>query len=332
MGTNQAPPPDDRANGPQRSGKSLTDRDKALSACDQTLSEHDQTLSDRDQQASDDDQAASDGGSEAGADAAIHARTTAARAETARDREEVGDLRETTAGERDTAAAQRDDLAAGRDEAADLADREAQELRGSDDLADEHLTAQELRAHAAAGRARAADDRRRAARHRELAAQDREQSARDRRLASRDRELAATDELTGARRRGVGLDELQHAIDRARREGTKLTIAYVDVDDLKSLNDSDGHRAGDQLLCDVAEALRRHMRSYDLLVRVGGDEFLCVLPGITVSEARGRFEQMGAELADGGSVSFGLSELCEDDTPQGFIDRADHDLLANRSR
>ena len=233
--------------------------------------------------------------------------------------------------ERDKAAAARDELAAGRDRAAELADEEAQELNGRDDLEDEHLATRDLRARAAAGRARATEDRRRAARHRELAAQDREESAQDREFASRDRELAATDELTGARRRGVGLEELQHAIDRARREATKLTVAYVDVDDLKVLNDSDGHHAGDQLLHDVAEALRRHMRSYDLLVRVGGDEFLCVLPGITLSEARRRFEQMGADLGDGGSVSFGLSELREDDTPQRLIDRADRDLLAVRS-
>ena len=292
------------------SGAGHTERDQALSEHDQTLSEHDQELSERDQQASDEDQAASEKRSEGGEETDTHARTTASRADTAREREQTAELRKTTAGERDDAAAERDQLAAGRDKAAELADAEAQELNGRD----------------------AAGIRARAARHRELAAQDRERSAQDRELAARDREQAATDELTGARRRGAGLDELRHEMDRARRTGVSLAAAYVDVDDLKSLNDREGHRAGDERLREVADALRRHMRSYDLLVRVGGDEFVCVLPDISIEDARRRFERMRSEMGHSGSVSFGLSELRPDDSPEEFIDRADRDLLANRSR
>jgi diguanylate cyclase (GGDEF)-like protein len=107
----------------------------------------------------------------------------------------------------------------------------------------------------------------------------------------------------------------------------------VDVDGLKAVNDQHGHHAGDQLIQDVVEALRRDMRSYDLLVRLGGDEFLCVMPGLTAQQARKRFAHLEAELLPGPtrrSLSFGLSELRDGEGPTGLVDRADQDLLAGR--
>jgi PleD family two-component response regulator len=86
----------------------------------------------------------------------------------------------------------------------------------------------------------------------------------------------------------------------------------VDVDDLKSLNDEQRHRAGDRLLprCGAGPASR--MRSYDLAARVGGDGSLCALPDVTPSEARRRFDELVSGLRNGPalrSVSFGFSEL-----------------------
>jgi diguanylate cyclase (GGDEF)-like protein len=112
-------------------------------------------------------------------------------------------------------------------------------------------------------------------------------------------------------------------------------VAFVDVDHLKAVNDEHGHRAGDQLLRDVASGLAARMRSYDLVVRVGGDEFLCALPDVTLVEARRRFDELVSELRDAPtprSVSFGLSELGPRDSVQDLIERADGELRSDRSR
>lgn len=75
------------------------------------------------------------------------------------------------------------------------------------------------------------------------------------------------------------------------------------------------------------------MRSYDLVVRVGGDEFVCVLPAVTLGEARRRFDGLRAELKEEPAVttiSFGLSALRDGESPHELIDRADSDLRASR--
>jgi diguanylate cyclase (GGDEF)-like protein len=105
------------------------------------------------------------------------------------------------------------------------------------------------------------------------------------------------------------------------------------VDGLKSVNDGLGHAAGDALLREVAEGLRRHVRSYDLVVRLGGDEFLCALPGVNEAEAGARLADLAAELSAAEphrSISFGLAELRDRETPDSLIDRADRALLTTR--
>jgi GGDEF domain-containing protein len=74
------------------------------------------------------------------------------------------------------------------------------------------------------------------------------------------------------------------------------------------------------------------MRPYDLVMRLGGDEFLCALPSLTLDQARGRFDDLREELkdADDDSVSVGFSELRARDTAEELVKRADADLLSNR--
>jgi diguanylate cyclase (GGDEF)-like protein len=94
-------------------------------------------------------------------------------------------------------------------------------------------------------------------------------------------------------------------------------------------------RTSYELLRNIVARLRRDMRPYDLLMRLGGDEFLCVLLGVDADEARRRFERLGAELRVGPtvrSVSIGLGELRDGEGPQELVNRADSDLLAGRAR
>lgn len=328
----QGPPLEDQ----DASKEPLGDVEQTLAEGQQTLSDRDQKLSDLDQQASDDDQAAADWDRAHGGDPASYAQTSATRAGTARARLEISTLRDETAEQRDKAARMRDEVAVQRDRASARADEEALVLDGRDGINDKHtLRVQELRGRAAEARRRAKEDRQRAARDRELAERDREQAARDREQAARDRRHAGTDELTGARRRGSGLLELRREIDRARRTGVRLVVAFVDVDRLKVVNDNYGHLAGDGLLQDVVAGLRRHTRSYDLIVRVGGDEFVCALPAVAVDEARRRLEELQAELHEDpavSSISFGLAELRAGESPEALIDRADRDLRNARVR
>ena len=257
------------------------------------------------------------------------------RAATTREREAVSTLRDATGDDRDLAAKRRDELSLLRDEIARQRDTEAAHTDAKDEVSDRHtLRLEELRARARATRVRAASDRERAARDRAQAARDRaRQPATERRPPSIASRRAPTS--SPARGGGVsGLEELENEIKRARRERTSLVVAYVDVDGLKAVNDGYGHAAGDEVLQNVAHGLRRHMRSYDLMVRMGGDEFLCALPDVSVEEAAARFGDLSRGLngSTGNSVSIGFSELRESDSADTLVRRADSDLLTRRGR
>jgi diguanylate cyclase (GGDEF)-like protein len=112
-----------------------------------------------------------------------------------------------------------------------------------------------------------------------------------------------------------------------------LVLAFLDVDHLKAVNDSRGHASGDRMLLEVANTLKASLRSYDLIVRYGGDEFLCALPGVTVVEAAERFALVNAALsaaAQPASVTIGLADLRSTDSPTDLIARADTALYAER--
>src|SRR5207253_692042 len=97
---------------------------------------------------------------------------------------------------------------------------------------------------------------------------------------------------------------------RGSRTGSKLVLAFVDVDGLKAVNDSQGHLAGDALLRLLGETLRANVRPYDVIVRYGGDELLCAMSNLGVPEARARFEKIAAALAAADadhSITFGLA-------------------------
>jgi diguanylate cyclase (GGDEF)-like protein len=220
--------------------------------------------------------------------------------------------RDAAAGTRDLAARARDEVAEGRDDAAALLDSEVGNGSGASSAA-------RVRVWAAADRARAADDR-------EQAAIDRENAALDRAHAQADVERAQLDGLTGAYRRPLGELELKNEIARARRSDGRLVLAFVDVDSLKERNDQRGHAAGDALLRTVVTAIRSNIRSYDPIVRFGGDEFVCGLSNTDLDGARRRFDDIRDALRqadDPGSISVGLAELGPSDTLRDLTARGD---------
>lgn len=122
-------------------------------------------------------------------------------------------------------------------------------------------------------------------------------------------------------------------MDRARRRCGGFVVAFVDVDGLKRVNDTRGHLAGDALLMAVAECLARCLRSYDLVMRYGGDEFVCVLPDADAGTVRQRFASVAEELAGGptdGSITVGFAVLLDTDSAEELVQRADQSLLDAR--
>src|SRR5215213_2880216 len=87
--------------------------------------------------------------------------------------------------------------------------------------------------------------------------------------------------LTGLPNRALFMDRLEHALTRANRRGTKVAVMFMDLDNFKVINDSLGHKAGDQLLVAVAERLKACLRPEDTAARLGGDEFTILVEDIT---------------------------------------------------
>jgi diguanylate cyclase (GGDEF)-like protein len=111
------------------------------------------------------------------------------------------------------------------------------------------------------------------------------------------RHLAAVDSLTGALNRRAFEIAAERERLRAARHGTALSLAYLDVDHFKAANDRLGHHAGDRVLAEVARAIIAAMRGTDLFARMGGDEFVVLLPETDAREAMTVVQRVRAAAA-----------------------------------
>ena len=229
-------------------------------------------------------------------------RAALRRGEIADEREKAAAERDSIANGRDRAAAERDSIANGRDRAA--AEREA--------IAKAHPDARPV------GAAAVSDD-----------------AALERARLEAELQRAHLDTLTGVFRREAGRLALRNEIERARRSNGKFVIAFIDVDGLKGINDRDGHAAGDRVLRTLAATMRANLRSYDPIVRFGGDEFICGISAIDPDEVQHRIGVIDQSLrnATGVGITAGLATLTADETLDELTETADTALVeAKRNR
>jgi len=148
-------------------------------------------------------------------------------------------------------------------------------------------------------------------------------------------EAARRDVLTGLANRRVFEERIKSKMDGARRSGRPLTMASLDLDHFKQINDNLGHQRGDEVLRQVAKVLADAVRSTDLLVRLGGDEFLLVMDDTDQKSARILAERLCLAIdqleiwADSETklgVSIGLAQWEKDEVLDVWMERVD-DIL-----
>ena len=148
-------------------------------------------------------------------------------------------------------------------------------------------------------------------------------------------EMAVTDALTGLHNRRYMAGQLQAMVDRAGHGGDSVAVLVMDIDHFKAVNDGFGHDAGDEVLREFAVRLATNVRAIDLPCRLGGEEFVVVMPGASL-EAASRvadrirrdiegqpFPIMGGAESLTVTVSIGVAASVPGDTPEGLLKRAD---------
>jgi two-component system cell cycle response regulator len=152
-------------------------------------------------------------------------------------------------------------------------------------------------------------------------------------------ELAVLDELTGLRNRRYLDRHLASLVDQAREQQRPLSVLMLDIDHFKAINDTYGHLAGDQVLREFARRVAETVRGVDLACRMGGEEFVVVMPGTDGAVALKVAERLRKVIADvpfavpdrgqtiAVTVSVGMAMMApEADTPQTLLKRADEAL------
>lgn len=165
--------------------------------------------------------------------------------------------------------------------------------------------------------------------HREQALKHARQEAIEQ--AAEAQKLAKTDTLTGLSNRRATFGWLESMMTCSLELDEPLAVLMFDIDHFKRINDAYGHQTGDVVLCKVAEIARAHIRAEDLVGRIGGEEFVCILSGVGGREARGLAERLCRAVAQGTerascpktTISVGLALLRAGDTVETIMRRAD---------
>ena len=148
-------------------------------------------------------------------------------------------------------------------------------------------------------------------------------------------ELAVTDALTGLHNRRYMTGQLQALVGRASHGGASVAVLVLDIDHFKAVNDGFGHDVGDEVLREFAVRLATNVRAIDLPCRMGGEEFVVVMPGASLEDAHRVAERIRRDVASapfrvmGGAehltvtISIGVAATISGDTPGDILKRAD---------
>jgi diguanylate cyclase (GGDEF)-like protein len=148
--------------------------------------------------------------------------------------------------------------------------------------------------------------------------------------------LATVDALTGLYNRRYAENRLGAEASRSKRHGHPLTVVCFDLDNFKQINDQYGHPTGDQVLKVFAERLNGAIRVSDSAVRMGGDEFLAILPECPTEQIQALFKRLASiEVTHNGKsipvrYSAGWVGYEQGESPEQFLERADRLLYANK--
>lgn len=119
--------------------------------------------------------------------------------------------------------------------------------------------------------------------------------------------LAHHDELTGIFNRRAGLRCLEQELERCQRYGNRLSVVMYDLDEFKHINDTHGHSVGDEVLNALTQLILQGIRTTDFLVRLGGEEFLIIMPEVDVDAAYQAAERLRRQVADTPMTAHGLT-------------------------
>jgi diguanylate cyclase (GGDEF)-like protein len=147
------------------------------------------------------------------------------------------------------------------------------------------------------------------------------------------RSAAHTDPLTGLANRRSWDERFDEELERSRRTGQGLSVAMIDLDGFKAVNDRDGHEAGDRVLEELASAWQAVVRSGgDFLARLGGDEFGLLAPGSDATGIRRLIKRLGEVLPAGVVASIGVATWDGTENASDLLRRADQAMYETKLR
>ncbi|MFT4929956.1 MAG: diguanylate cyclase (GGDEF)-like protein [Phenylobacterium sp.] len=154
--------------------------------------------------------------------------------------------------------------------------------------------------------------------------------------------INSLDYLTGLYNRQFFFEQLGQDVARCRKLGWGLTVAIIDADHFKAINDTYGHQAGDQVLKDLSKRLHKTLRATDSLCRYGGEEFALILPNVEPAQAYSICDRIRAEVSSTPilykdqemniAVSIGISQMAIDKTLEEMIGEADSALYVAKKK